>query len=896
MSTWGQDSLLTVSGEFRGQSLRELIVHIESISTYRFYYKDDWIDGITLKTNYRDAGIFEILDRELEGQDLSYYHDGSHKIFFTGPYTIRTQFWEPGSDTLGITVHYAEAEIEAEPHPEYTEIDIGTLSENNGEKVTISGYIKDVETGEPVIGAVVYATEVNTATVSNQYGYYALTIPRGSYQLRYTCLGMRETTRHVNVYGPGTMNVEMQVRLIPLRGVTVTANTDVALTRMEVGLEKLSMQSIQLLPTSMGEPDVISSVLLLPGVQTVGEGSQGFNVRGGSTDQNLILLYDAPIFNPSHFFGFFSAVNGEIVRDLSLYKGGIPAQYGGRISSVMDITARDGNNKKISGGGGISPVTAHLMLEGPIIKEKGSFLLAGRSTYSNWLLGLIEDPSVQNSKASFFDINARFVQEIDEKNKVELSAYLSHDAFKFNQDTLYRYDNRIVSLKWRRVITKKLFSVYSANYSGYEYSVSSDQDPLNAFNLDHRIHFGNLKTDFTFYPEARHKIDFGLNLGGTILDPGILKPTNDSSQVIPTVIQRQNALEYAVYVNDEFQVSDRLMVSAGLRLSGFSAFGPGTVLEYDPAFSMAEASVTDTLNFGAGRHIKSYFGPELRLGLNYRINSSVSFKLNYNRTRQHIHLLSNTASISPTDIWILSDYHLKPQVGDQFALGFYKNFRENIIETSIEGYYKIIRNMIDFKGGATLLLNEQIETDVVNTRGRAYGVEIMIKKPKGRLNGWASYTYSRILMRSVTPFPEDEINDGDFFPANYDKPHSLTVVASYLVSRRLSFSTTYSYSTGRPITYPVASYDFYGARLLHYSDRNQYRIPDYSRLDFSLTLSGNLKSRKLAHSTLTFSVFNVLGRENVYSIYFQNDGVNLKGYQLSIFARPIPSLTYTFKF
>jgi len=894
--TSGQDPAWTLTGDFRGQSLREFIVFVESQSDYRFFFRDDWIEGVFLNNDYVNTGLFEILDGELKGKNLSYYVDPYQRIFFTGPYAIKTDFTERVVDTTKVTQKYAEMEGEDENTSEYTEIDIGTPTDNNGDKVTISGYIKDTETGEPVIGAVVYATEINAAAVTNQYGYYSLTIPRGSYQLRYTCLGMRETTKHVNVYGSGTMDVEMRVRLIPLRGVTVTANTDVALTRMEVGLEKLSMQTIKLLPTTMGEPDIINSILLLPGVQTVGEGTQGFNVRGGSTDQNLILLYDAPIFNSSHFFGFFSAVNGEIIRDLSLYKGGIPAQYGGRISSVLDIVPKDGNSKKISGGGGISPVTAHLMLEGPIIKEKSSFLLAGRSTYSNWLLKLIDDPDVKNSSASFYDVNARFVHEINEKNKVELSGYLSHDAFRLNQDTLYAYNNHIVSFKWRRVITKKLFSVYSANYSGYNYSISSDKVPTHAFNLDHKILNANLKADFTYFPDARHKMDFGLNVGGYILNPGTLNPDGDSSQVIPIVIQPQNALEYAAYFNDEFMVSERIMVNAGIRISGLSIYGPETVLKYHPEFSKSESTITDTLRFKPGQHIKSYLGPEFRLGVNYRLTSSTSIKLNYNRTRQYIHLLSNTTSISPTDIWLLSNYHLKPQIGDQVALGLYKNFRDNVIETSVEVYYKVIQNMVDFKGGTTLFLNEQIETDIVNTRGKAYGVEVMVKKPKGRFNGWASYTYSRILMQSVTSFPEDDINGGTYFPASYDKPHSLTVVASYLVSRRLSFSTTYSYSTGRPITYPVASYDFYGARLLHYSDRNQYRIPDYSRLDFSLTLSGNLKSRKLAHSTLTFSVFNVLGRENVYSIYFQNDGVNLKGYKLSIFAQPIPTLTYTFKF
>ena len=645
----------------------------------------------------------------------------------------------------------------------------------------------------------------------------------------------------------------------------------------------------------MGESDIIKSVLLIPGVQSVGEGSAGFNVRGGSSDQNLILLYGSPVYNSSHFFGFFSAVNSDIIRDVTLYKGGIPARFGGRISSVLDITSRDGNRKEFNGNAGISPVAAHLMLEGPIIKDTCTYILTGRSTYSNWVFDLIDNATLKNSMASFYDVNGRITWDINSNNKIDISSYISHDSFRFNSDTLYGYDNSIVSMRWRHFFNKRFFSLISANNSNYRYNVSSEALPEEAFKLTHKVNSTGLKADFNWY-QGRTEVNFGADLTNYSILPGSYLPTGDSSLVVPKKLQVQRAIESGLYIDDKYVVNDFLSVNAGIRYSSFFAMGPGTFYTYDPRYPRNLSTVTDTTNYSSGQIYRVYGGPEFRLSFNFRTGSRNSLKLNYNRTRQYLHLLSNTTTISPTDTWKLSDYHLKPQTGDQLAAGFYQMLFNSSVETSVELYYKRIANMVDFKSGTDLVMAGNIEKDLVNVRGKAYGVELSMKKDEGRVRWSVGYTYSRTLLRSAGRFSDETINRGEWFPASYDKPHDLVATFNFLFSRRFSLSANYNYSTGRPITYPVAIYYMGDILMVHYSDRNKYRIPDYMRLDLSVKLSGNLKSNKIANPHWVFSVYNLLGRHNVYSIYFRNESGRINGYKLSVFGQAIPSLSFNFDF
>jgi hypothetical protein len=773
-------------------------------------------------------------------------------------------------------------------------IDIGNPAERNKPgTVTVSGYITNRDTKEPVPGVTIFNQRLSAGTVSNEYGFYSLTMPRGSWLLQFSFIGMKERQVNINLYSSGEMNVEMATMLIPLKETVVSAQKGIMLQRFETGVEKLNIISFKLLPTSMGEADLIKSFLLIPGVKSVGEGSSGFNVRGGSSDQNLILLYGAPVYNSSHFFGFFSAVNSDIIKDVTLYKGGIPGRYGGRISSVLDIGTSEGNRNEFAGSAGISPVATHLMVEGPIKKDVCTFILAGRTTYSNWVLDVIDNAMLSNSKASFYDLNAKITLDVNSKNKIDLSSYISHDSFRFNSDTVYTYGNSIVSLRWRHFFNSRFFSVISVHNSNYNYKVEGQRTSTDGFALSHMINSTGLKADFNMY-QGRNEINYGLDLTRYEVQPGNYVPLGDSSIIAPNSIEKERALEAALYIEDKFTLTDWLSINAGLRLSSYFAFGPKTVLEYDPDYSKRSSTVTDTLYFNS--LYKSHFGPEIRISLNFRTSTNSSFKINYNRTRQNLHLLSNTTSISPTDTWKLSDYYLKPQVGDQYSAGFYKLLHKNSIEASVEIYYKKIKNMIDFKRGANLIMNDNIEQDLVDVRGKAYGVELMARKTEGRVRWSIGYTYSRTFLQSTGKFSDETINKGSWFPANYDKPNDLVVTFNYLFSRRFSFSSNYTYSTGRPVTYPIASYHIGDLLLTHYSDRNKYRIPDYMRLDISLKFSGNLKSRKIAHPYWLFSVYNVLGRENVYSVYFRNEDDQITGYKLSVFGRAIPSLSFNFDF
>jgi outer membrane receptor for ferrienterochelin and colicin len=893
----GQVSDYKIVWDYSGQNFNEFVSSAESHYNIKFFYKPEWVNDIRLTRYDTIPTLSALLDNILTGRKVFYFIDPSGNIILTKDYKVKTpEYITLSGDKFVPKTDYSELN-DQQKFVENLLVEIGNAAEKNlTGSVVISGYVKSKDSKEPVIGVAVFVKELSIGSITNEYGFYSINIPRGNYYIRYTYMGMKETGVNARVYGSGKLDVEMKETLIPLKETVVTADKNSVLQRFEVGLEKLNMRSFKLMPTSMGETDILKGMLLIPGVKSVGEGSSGFNVRGGSADQNLILLYGAPIFNTSHFFGFFSAVNSDIIKDVLLYKGGIPAQYGGRISSVLDIIPKDGNKEELKGNAGISPITTHLLVEIPLIKEKLSLVLAGRTTYSNWVLGLIENQAIRNSRASFWDFNGRMVYEIDPNNKLELSSYLSKDSFRFNSDTTYNYENQIVSLKWRHTVNSNFIFMLSANSSIYNYRIESRRVAENSYTLNHKLNYTNLKADFNYYKINNHRLNFGIDLNRYSILPGEYLPASDSSLVAANIIEKERAIEGSLYAEDKITITDFLSLNLGLRFSVFSAIGPNNIPVYDPEQPMSQSSVTDTLKIRAGRIYKTYARPEYRISLNYKISGNSSLKFNYNRTNQYLHLLSNTTSISPTDTWKLSDYYVKPQSGDQFALGYYIDFPSQKIEISAEVYYKLIRNMIDFKGGTNLIMNPSIETDIINVKGKAYGIELMLKRSMGKLNWSMSYTYSRILVRSITKFSTDAINEGRWFPASYDKPHDFSMVVNYYLSRRASFSLNYTFNTGRPITYPVAVYQSNNMILVQYSDRNKYRIPDYSRLDAAARFSGNLKSRKLANPAWTFSVFNLLGRENVYSIYFRSSGYQIKGYKLSVFARAIPTITYSFDF
>jgi CarboxypepD_reg-like domain/TonB-dependent Receptor Plug Domain len=892
----GAQEKYKISVNFKDLSFKEFVSRTEKLFHVKFFYKDEWLSNLKLG-DYSDCTTLScLLDNLFRGTSLYYIIEESGNIVITNRYAIKISAapvkkednFLPPSDFAGA--------VENQHTDGNASIEIGNpVEKNKSGNVTVSGYIRNKDTKEPVSGVTVFIQKLSVGTISNEYGYFTLTLPRGIHFLQFSFIGMREKKINLNLYGTGELNVEMKSVLIPLKETVVSAQKSITLQRFEVGAEKINITSFKLLPTSMGESDIIKSVLLIPGVQSVGEGSAGFNVRGGSADQNLVLLYGAPVYNSSHFFGFFSAVNADIIKDVTLYKGGIPSRYGGRISSVLDIGTKEGNRKEFAGNAGISPITTHILMEGPLIKDTLTYLLAARTTYSNWIFGLIKDPALHRSRASFFDLNGKITYDLNTNNKIDLSAYISHDAFRFNSDTIYSYNNNIFAIKWRHFFNSRFFSSFSINNSFYNYDISSQFLPSEAFVLSHKVNSTGLKADFNMFM-GKNEINYGLDLTRYAVTPGSYLPYGDSSLVVPHTLEKERAWEGALYFDDKLRLTDLLSLNVGMRLSSFFSMGPQTVMIYNPEYSKSISTITDTLKFKPGAVSGKYAGPEFRVSLNFRISDKNSIKINYNRTRQYMHLLSNSTSISPTDTWKLSDYHLKPQIGDQAAIGFYEMLFKSSFEASAELYYKEIRNMFDFKGGTDFIMDENIEKDLVNVKGKAYGFELVLKKTEGKIRFSIGYTYSRTFIKSLSIFNEEIINSGKWFPANFDKPNDLVITFNWLFSRRFSFSSNYTWSTGRPITYPVATYNMYDDVLVHYSDRNKYRIPDYSRLDLSFKVSGNLRSHKLAHPNWTFSVYNLLGRQNVYSIYFKKVGDVYTGYKLSVFGRAIPSVTFSFDF
>jgi hypothetical protein len=881
---------------YKNLSFKEFVSVTQKLLKVKFYYKDEWVKDLKMGNYPESFSLPQVLDNLFMGKSLFYYIDKHGNVVLTKDFEVKVSDKPEEKETNFVPPTDYSDQKENKQQTGNTFVEIGNPADRNKpDKATISGYITDRDTKEPLAGVTILDQKLSVGAVSNGFGFYSLKLSREIHTLQFSFLGMKEKLVNLNLFGDGEMNIEMKSILIPLKETVISAQKKMILQRFEVGVEKINITSFRLSPSILGESNIVNSILQVPGVKSVGEGSAGFNVRGGSADQNLILLYGAPVYNSSHFFGFFSTVNPDIIKDVTLYKGGIPGRYGGRISSVLDISTSEGNKKEFEGSAGISPVTTHIMIEGPLKKDTMSYILSFRNTYSNWIFGLLPNSTLNKSRASFYDLNGKINYDLNKSDKIEAASYLSHDAFRLGSDSVFKYDSHIIALRWRHLFGTRFFSDFSVNNSYSGYNISSHKFKPESFILSHKLNSTSMKADFNWF-RGRSEINFGLDLNAYRVMPGAYKPANDSSLVIPHTIEKERALEASLYIDDKFTLTGFLSVNTGIRISSYYSLGPATVMVYRQGFSKSRSSIIDTLNFRPLEVSKMYAGPELRISLNFRMSDNNSLKLNYNRTRQYLHLLSNSTSISPTDTWKLSDYNLKPQIGDQFALGFYQMLANNSFETSVEVYYKWLKDMADFKGGANLIMNDRIEEEIVNVKGKAYGLELLLKKTEGKLHFSIGYTYARTFIKSPVSLREEIINEGKWFPANFDKPHDLFVTVNYFLSRRFSFAANYTWSNGRPITFPVATYILYNDVLVHYSDRNKYRIPDYARLDFSLKIGGSLRLHQIAHPNWTFSVYNLLGRENVYSIYFKKEKELYKGYKLSVFARAIPSVTFSFDF
>jgi hypothetical protein len=768
----------------------------------------------------------------------------------------------------------------------------------NPDRVTLKGKVIDSKTKEPLPGVNIILKEPYTVATTDIRGNYSIRLPAGRVQLDVTGFNIKASRRQLMLYDSGTFDIEMIEETYKLDEVTIIAQRTDNVKSIRLGTEKIQIAKIKNIPMVFGEADILKVIQSLPGVKTVGEASSGYNVRGGATDQNLILLNNGTIYNPNHLFGLFTAFSSDMVKEAELYKSSIPAQYGGRISSVLDIIGKEANKEKFAGSAGLGLVTSRLTLEIPVVKNKTSVLVSGRTTYSDWILRQLPEKSgYSKGTAGFYDLGGTISHQFDERNYLNVYGYYSHDRFQFNEDQKYAYNNMNFSAKWKRLFSDKFIGNFVAGYDHYDYRNIDSTNISQAFKLSFDINQLFAKADFT-YDLMKHQLNFGLKSMYYDINPGTYSPVGEGSITQYDVLQKEKALELALYMEDQWEITPKLSATAGIRLSLYNAMGPRTYYTYNPDMLPYMSTIIDTLHAGSGKIFKTYLGPEFRLSARYILDDNLSVKAGFNSMRQYIHKLSNTVIMSPTDTWKLSDVNVRPQKGWQAATGLYFNAPKRIWLASVEVYYKKMNDYLDYRGGAKLLMNHHVETDVINTEGYAYGVELSLKKEVGKLNGWVNYTYSRTFLRQSDKLISNPINNGDWYPTDYDKPHDFKFAGNYKFTQRYSCSLNVDYSTGRPTTIPAGQYynQTLRAYQVFYTDRNTYRIPDYFRMDFSFNIEPSHKLTLLTHSSVSLGVYNLTGRSNVYSIYYLSEGGRIKGYKLSIFGVPIPFITYNIRF
>ncbi len=896
------------SVDYTQAKVSTVVTDLEAKTGFHFYYDNLLMDSVVITAKVDQKPLNTILSSIFQNTGVNFVIQQKN-IFLTRNKSIKTDLAQgyypdrakaPTSQTDITTTTDSDLDDQDErtlnavtPNKIY-EIGIksNVIKKGNG---IIAGYVRDLRSGEPIGGASIATADAKIKTLSNEQGLYSISLPYGAHTLIIKASGNRDSKRQVVVYGDGKLNIELREKVVSLKEVRIVSNRASNVKSLEMGVNRLDMKTIKKIPAVFGEPDILRVVLTLPGVQSVGEASTGFNVRGGSADQNLILLNDATIYNPSHFFGFFSAFNPDIVKEVQLYKSTIPEKFGGRLASVLEVTNRDGDKSKVTGSAGIGLITSRFNIEGPIDSGKTSFIFGGRTTYSNWMLKLLP-ADYEKSKASFYDFNLGLNHQINEKNNISLSAYYSKDNFKLNSDTNYNYNNRNISLKWKQSISQKLNGALTLASDYYEYNIKSDVNPVNAYQLKFNINQSSLKYDMVYALNPKHKLNFGISTIHYRLKPGNFTPVGGESLVAPDIVPAEQALESAIFIGDQYDVTNDFSINAGLRYSIYNYLGPQIIRNYAPNLPVTESNLLSTTAYGKNKFINTYGGPEIRVSARYNFRPDFSVKAAYNTLRQYIHLLSNTTAIAPTDVWKLSDPNIKPQFGDQVSLGLYKNFEVQGYETSVEVYYKKLEDFLDYRSGANLVLNQHIETDLISTKGKAYGIEFLIKRNYGKLNGWMSYAYSRtqLKMDDITIGPL--VNGGKYYPANYDKPHAFNFTGNYRFKHRYNLSLNLTYSTGRPITLPIAKYYYGGSQRVYYADRNANRIPDYFRSDISFNIEGNHKVHQRTHNSYTIGFYNLTGQKNPYSVYYTQEGGVINGYKLSIFASVIPFINYNIKF
>jgi len=908
------DRLFT--SRFQETSLLEIIGRLEKEFEVSFYYSQEDLSGLTFSGSFEEESFQQVLTRLFEDSNI-FFAIRNGKVYLTKDVPIITDLrlvadLNPArqdsligqSDSTNTYVDVVFRQEYVEPVAEVNNDTVYTIGVQRnfqrGRNASIAGFITDSESKTPLEGAIIFVEGTNRSAISASDGFYSLSLPTGMNEITVRYTGMKTTKRRFMLFSDGTMDIPMQVDVIALNEVIVESERVQNVETLDIGVEKLSVEDTRVVPIVLGERDILKVATTLAGVQRVGEASAGYNVRGGKSDQNLFLLDGATVYNAAHFLGFFSVFNSDGLDGLEVIKSGIPVKYGGRLSSVFEITSKRGRQDKFHGEGGISPITSRLTLEVPIAKEKSSLMLSGRTTYSNWLLRSVDNVEFSQNEVAFSDLLVNYNHQINDKNSVQLSGYLSIDDFKLKSDTLiafsdFYYSNKLGSAKWLHAFDDSFDMSVAVNYSSYGYDFRFTDPPSNAFEQDFDIEEIGFKVDANYERIRGHYFNAGLESKRYSINPGSKYPYGSESIIKEFELDEEQGIESAVYLSDEIELNDKLSVVGGLRYSHFMALGPANVYLYEEGLAKREDTRIDTVQYASGKPIKTYHGAEFRLSGRYLLSDRNSIKASFTRSRQYIHTLTNTASVSPTDVWRISNYHIKPQVSSELALGYYTEFLNGDIEASIETYYRKLDNLIDFKTGANFLLNAELEAIALQGPGKSYGVEFSLKK-RGRLNGWFNYSYARTFIKLQGNSEEETVNNGEYFPTNYDMPHTVNLVSSYDVTKRFSLSYNFVFNTGRPVTVPVSRYYLNGIELVNYSDRNEFRIPDYVRMDFGMTLKWGHRLEKLTHSFWTLSLYNVLGRDNPFSVFFDLREGEVKGYSLTVFGSMIPTISYNFKF
>lgn len=894
-----------ISIDFQDKSIENALIDLETSSGYKFFFHNSWID-LQKKINFefKDSDLENILQKILENSNLNFLIL-EKKIIITQNNYIYTDI---NSDLLK-----ANFKNKLQEPLFYKNLDSITSNDNqsiNRKKIIVGkqdgsqgksfylleGYIKDKKNLSAISNAVIKSKSGDYFSTTDENGYYKITLPRGNNEIEIIPFTHESIIQKIFLNKDGKINFDLSEKVTQLNEIILEGESNKKVNEVINGVTTFNLEKTKTVPLVLGERDIIKVATTLPGIKTTGEGSAGFNVRGGRDDQNLILLDNATLYNPSHFFGFFTAVNPYTVSNVNIYKGSIPSKFGGRLSSVFEINTKEGDFNKTKGEGGLGPVTSNITISTPILKEKSSLLVGGRATYSDLILKQIDNEEIKNSDASFYDVYLKYKHKINNKNNITSSLYYSKDKFRLTRDSLFKYSNRLITLEWKHFFTTKHSIEVSLSNSEYKFNVNYSSENPQSFDFRFKVNDTKLFVLGNFKLNEKHNFSYGINSNLYDINPGELIAKGENSQIENKKTSDEKGLESSFFLSDNFKLNDKFSFSLGLRYSLFLKLGPSEERKYDPNYPISNETLISIENFSNNKIAKTYNGLEYRFATRYLINETTSIKFGFDTNYQYLHKLSTNTTQSPTDTWKLSNTNIKPTYGQQLSFGIFKNFKEEMYEVSIESYYKKSKNFLDYKVGAELILNDHIETEVLQGIGKAYGIEFLVKKNKGRLNGWIGYTYSRTFVKLDGKFNEQKINNGDYFPANFDKPHDINTVLNYKITKRYSISSNFVYQTGRPITYPIGSYNYGGSTYTLYSDRNKFRIPDYYRLDIGVNIEGNHKIKKLAHSFWNISVYNVLGRNNPYSIYFTTENGKVKGYKTSIFSIPIPTVTYNFKF